>query len=256
MYIGSIDSFRNSKYNTFMSMSKNSLIIISVGGSLIVPDGIDLNFLSNFKKTILGQIKKGQRFIIICGGGRTARNYQNAAAKITPLTTEDLDWIGIHATRLNAHLIQAVFREESHPQININPREDLDFKEPILVAAGWMPGCSTDYDSVLLAKKFNANKMVNLSNIDWVYDKDPKYNPDAKKIEEINWEEFRELIPKEWTPGLSSPFDPKASKEAQEIELEVAVINGNKLKNLESYLNGQKFIGTRISGSRPKRQNL
>ena len=59
------------------------LWVISLGGSLIVPDQIDVQFLKGFRNLILSQVKKGNRFIIICGGGRIARNYFTALQKIT-----------------------------------------------------------------------------------------------------------------------------------------------------------------------------
>ncbi|HEY0979731.1 MAG TPA: UMP kinase, partial [Candidatus Paceibacterota bacterium] len=87
----------------------------------------------------------------------------------------------------------------------------------------------------------------NLSNIDYVYTADPRTNPDAQKIENIGWADFRKLIPTEWDPGLSSPFDPVAAREAEALKLEVAVINGNNLEAFEHYLDGKPFSGTVIS---------
>jgi uridylate kinase len=91
-----------------------------------------------------------------------------------------------------------------------------------------------------------AHKVINLSNTDYVYTDNPKTNPDAQKIETINWSEFRKLIPEEWGPGLSSPFDPVAAREAERIGLEVAQINGNKIEEVMHYVHGENFIGTRI----------
>src|SRR4030042_1212699 len=86
---------------------------------------------------------------------------------------EDLDWIGIHATRINAQLLRTVFQKYAKPKVIKNPIEPVEFNEKILVAAGWKPGCSTDYDSVLLAQQFGGKKVIKLRNIDYVYDKDP-----------------------------------------------------------------------------------
>jgi uridylate kinase len=115
-----------------------------------------------------------------------------------------------------------------------------------LVAAGWRPGFSTDYDAVLLAKYFKIKKVINLSNIDFVYDKDPKKFPGAKKITGISWADFRKMVGNKWDPGMNVPFDPVASQTAQEIGLEVAIMNGRSLKNLENYIEGKKFKGTVI----------
>lgn len=224
-------------------------VIISLGGSLIVPEEIDWKFVKDFKKLIERQIKKGMRFIIITGGGKLARKYIEASTKIDGISNEDKDWIGIHATRMNAHFIRTIFRKHAHPRINKNPHDLEDFyniKEPILVAAGWRPGFSTDYDAVVLAKYLDIKTIINLSNIDYVYDKDPRKFSAAKKIEKISWKDFRKMVGDKWDPGMNAPFDPVASKLAQEENIEVAIMNGRNFKNLELYLDGKKAKGTII----------
>ncbi len=226
------------------------IVIISLGGSLIVPEEIDWEFIKKFKSLIENQITKGYKFILITGGGKAARKYIEAAAKVAAITTEDKDWLGIHATRMNAHFIRTIFREHAHPRINKNPHDLEDFynfKEDILVAAGWRPGFSTDYDAVVLAKYLDIKNIANLSNIDYVYDKDPRKFPDCKKIENINWKEFRKMVGDTWDPGMNAPFDPIASKLADEENIEVAIMNGKNLDNLEKYLNGERFVGTVIN---------
>lgn len=225
---------------------KKETIIISLGGSLIVPDDIDTKFLRAFKKLIERHVGRGTRFAIICGGGRTARNYQTAARKIVTLRKEDVDWIGIHGTRLNAHLLRTIFYKIAHPLIIKSPfLRDLP-RESILVAAGWRPGCSTDYDAVLLARRLGARTIINLSNIDYVYTKDPRKFRDARPIKEISWKGFRAMLPKKWDPGLNEPFDPVASQFADTLKLEVVIMNGKKLNNIERYLSGKSFVGTRV----------
>ncbi len=222
-------------------------IVVSVGGSLIVPDTVSVEFLTTFKTLILEKVQRGFTFSIIAGGGKTARRYQEAANQVTPLSRHDLDWIGIHATRLNAQLLRNIFVGYAHPQVIKNPTIDIDAEEPVVIAAGWQPGCSTDYDAVLMAKNLGARKLVNLSNIDYVYTADPKKDPNAQKMERIAWAEFRKLLPTEWDPGLSSPFDPIAAKEAEMLGLEVAIINGQKLEEFSNYLDDKPFVGSVIS---------
>lgn len=229
-------------------------IVISVGGSIIVPDSIDLDWLRKFKISIEKLIKKGYRFIIICGGGKIARNYQSAARNISVLDSEDMDWLGIHCTRLNAHLLRTIFKNHAHHQIIKNPNENIDFKTDILVAAGWKPGFSTDYDAVLIAKNLGIKNIINFTNIDFVYDKDPNKFSDAKKIEQISWTEFRRLIPKEWSPGLNSPFDPVAARESDKLGLKVAILNGSNILNFENYVQSKKFKGTVIENKNKVRK--
>lgn len=222
------------------------VIIISLGGSLIVPDEIDIQFLKQFKKLILTHIKKGQKFALICGGGKTARKYMDTAGKINKISTEDKDWIGIGATKLNAALIKSLFKENTSSEIIDNPTNKINFKNDILIAAGWKPGCSTDYDAFLIAKNIGATTIINLSNIEYAYDKDPKKYKTAKPIKETNWKEFRKILPKKWDSGINVPFDPIAAKDCDKKNIEVIIMNGKNLKNLDNYLNGEKFIGTKI----------
>lgn len=233
------------------SFDKN-ITVISLGGSLIVPRHIDWKFLKEFRNLIVSEMKKGGRFCIITGGGYAAREYIEAASKVTRLTKDDKDWLGIHATRMNAHLIKTLFLKYAHPRINKNPRTKADLTrhfakgEKMMVAAGWRPGWSTDYVATILAKRLGAKTLINLSNIKYVFDKDPNKFKDAKVIKKINWKDFRKIVGNKWDPGANFPFDPVASKLAQEISLEVIITEGRDLKNLKSIFEGEKFIGTVI----------
>ncbi|HEY4477835.1 MAG TPA: UMP kinase [Candidatus Paceibacterota bacterium] len=225
--------------------------VISLGGSLIVPEEIDTDFLKEFKTLILSQVQKGKKFIIITGGGKTCRKYNKAAMEIVDASKEDLDWIGLTVCNVNAQLLRVVFREDACKKVFYDVREeglkDSILQYPIVIGGTLEPGHSSDYDAVLAAKNINAKKIINLSNTDYVYDSDPRINPQAKKIEEISWSDYRNIIPKEWThAGLNSPFDPVASQIAQEAGIEVIIMNGKPIENLANVLEGKGFAGTRI----------
>ncbi|NTW30874.1 MAG: UMP kinase [Candidatus Moranbacteria bacterium] len=231
-------------------MNHSKRIIVSLGGSMVVPGGIDREFLKSFKEFIEDEVGKGRRFIIVTGGGRTARSYIESAGEVTSVSDEDRDWLGIHSTRLNAHLLRTVLRDYAYPRINTNPHDLEDFyvaTNPVLIAAGWRPGFSTDYCAALLGKYLDVDRIVNLSNIDYVYDQDPREFPDAKKFEKMTWSEFRALVGNEWSPGMNSPFDPIASKLAEEEGMEVAILAGANLGNVSRYLAGEPFMGTVIT---------
>lgn len=232
-------------------MKKQETVVISVGGSLLVPDDIDVRFLKKLRAFIVEEISHGKQFVIITGGGATARYYQKAAAKITKLTDSDLDWLGIHATRLNGHLVRTIFRDIAHPVMVTNPDEvqDVPKKVKLIVAAGYRPGASTDLRAVQIATHVGARRVINLSNINYAYDKDPNKYKTAQPIVETSWRDFRALIPEKWDPGLSSPFDPVAAREAERQCIEVAIINGSRLGDTKKYLRNEPFVGTRITAS-------
>ena len=222
-------------------------IIISLGGSLIFPDSIDTEFLDAFHKMMVTYIEKGTTFVFITGGGKICRRYQEAIKSLRDVETTDLDWMGISTTRANAMLVKLLFKEHAHEEIILDPGDAKGINTPVIIGAGWKPGWSTDYDAIEMAVTTGAKKVINLSNIDFVYTADPKTNPDAVKIEKTTWAEYRKIIPAEWTSGINAPFDPIASKHAEENGITVAIMNGKNLENLASYLDGKEFLGTVIS---------
>jgi uridylate kinase len=220
------------------------IVVISLGGSIVVPDEIDTAFLGKFKKLILDL--KDTNFVIICGGGKVCRRYQDAARRVGEISDRDLDWIGIGATRLNAEVVRAIFGNEAYERIVHDPDEDIETDKRIIVGAGFRPGSSTDLCAVQLANRLGAGRVINMSNIDYVYSVDPKKDPGAEKVTDISWARFRKLVGSEWDPGLNMPFDPIASREAERSRLKVIII-GNDIDNLEKLLRGEKFKGTTIS---------
>ena len=225
-----------------------SPIIISLGGSLVVPDAIDAAFVRSFRNLIVERVRRGERFVITVGGGKVCRRYQEAAKELGSPSQADLDFVGIRALLLNAEFIRTTFGSLAHDSVVIEPGELPGTKASVVIFGAKAPGHSTDFDAVEAARETGARKVVNLSNIDFVYDKDPRKFPDAKKTERATWKEFRAIIPppEKWSPGLNSPFDPIAAKRAEELSLEVVIMNGNNLKNLEDYLEGKAFKGTVI----------
>jgi uridylate kinase len=228
--------------------------VISVGGSIIAPDGVDEEFIYQFVSLIREFLEadKTRRFILVSGGGGPARAwqsaYRNAAGRLggAGVINDEADWIGVMATRLNAQLVKAVMGEYCVQDVVIDPSQVGPLVGRVLVAAGWKPGFSSDYDAVLLAERFQADKVINLSNIAQVYTDDPRKDPAAKPIETISWEDFRALVGDEWVPGKNVPFDPVASRQAAKIGIKVICAAGRDLPNLRKILAGESFFGTTI----------
>jgi uridylate kinase len=216
---------------------KMKTVVMSVGGSLINPGQIQIEFLKKLKSFVE---KSPYKFIIVCGGGYSARAYITASKEfgVKPIGWDE---IGIKATVLNAELLRHIFKA---PPALQKPAK-TNFKK-VLIAAGWLPGCSTDYDAVLWAKKFNVKEVFNLSNTDYVYTKDPKLFADAKPLKKLSWKDYKKTISQKWVAGLNTPFDPVASKAAEKAKMKVICINGQKLKELDKYMKGKKFTGTVI----------
>ena len=240
--------------------------VLSVGGSIIAPASPDTDFLSSFANMACAWLQKDKsnRLVLVAGGGAPARLYQEAYRKVAASyedfvkkalsfpsdkeLNEACDWIGITATRLNAQILKSVFGPLCKSSVVIDPTAAPDdFEGQVLVAAGWKPGFSTDNDAVLLAEKYKADTVVNLSNIEKVYTADPRKDPDAKPIDSISWADFRKMVGDEWVPGKNCPFDPIASKKAQELGLTVICAGGKNIANISSILDGKNYVGTTIN---------
>jgi uridylate kinase len=223
--------------------------VISLGGSIVAPDGVDVHFLKDFVLLIRSFLEadSNRRFIFVVGGGGPARSWINAYREINAQSKdEEADWIGIMATRLNAQLVKAAMGELCTQEVVTNPCHVDPLTGHVLVAAGWKPGFSTDYDAVLLAERFKADAVLNLSNIEKVYTADPKTDPNARPIDKISWAEFRKMTGDDWVPGKNVPFDPVASRHAEKIGLKVICASGKNLENLKKILNSEEFTGTTI----------
>lgn len=220
--------------------------VISLGGSVIAPEGPNGPFVKSFVDAVKERVAQGKRFVIVTGGGRTARNYFQALQATGNTNSDDGDWIGIYATHLNAQLVRLALGEIAHPEINTDPNKRMNWKSDVLIAGGWMPGRSTDYDAILLAKMYGAKSVVNVSNIDYVYTADPKKDATAQPIPKITWTQLIAMLPLKWSPSISAPFDPIAAREAQKLKLSVSIVNGANLANVLSAIDGKEFQGTVI----------
>ncbi|PIR76377.1 MAG: UMP kinase [Candidatus Magasanikbacteria bacterium CG10_big_fil_rev_8_21_14_0_10_42_10] len=222
-------------------------IIISLGGSIIIPKtGFDPVFLKSLKSLFVSEVKKGNQFILIVGGGATSRMYQDALRVVGKPTNTDLDWMGVETTKVNAMFVKLLFGDIAYKEILSDPRKKVNTSAPVIIASGWKPGNSTDYCAVNFAKTYGASDVINLSNIEYVYDKDPAKHKDAQKIEQISWKDFRTIVGNVWDPGANLPFDPIASKMAQKLGLRVSILRGTDLKEVKNAIAGKTFRGTVI----------
>jgi uridylate kinase len=234
-----------------------NVLVISLGGSVIAPDKVDVAFLRSFRKAVLEHLEQEpeRRVILVCGGGGPAREYQGAyravlseAAYGEPggdeTDAEAQDWLGIAATRLNAELVRFVFQPHCPQPVVHDPTAVSVFPGRVLVAGVWKPGFSTDYDAVLLALRFQADTLVNLSNIPRIYSADPKSDPSARPLDHLRWADLAAMVGTSWVPGKNVPFDPVATAEAARAGLRVVVAAGRNIENFRKILAGQPFEGT------------
>jgi uridylate kinase len=223
--------------------------VISLGGSLIAPRGVDTVFLKGFSAAVerFLEADPAHKLIIVCGGGGLARDYQAALREVAGNPrNEDLDWVGIAATRVNGELLARILHRWCGEDLVTDPTAVSVFAGRVMVAAGWKPGFSTDNDAIVLAQRFSAGTVINLSNIAMVYSDDPKKNPAARPLERLSWEQMLAIVGGEWTPGKNTPFDPTAARAAAKSRIRVVFADGRELSNLSRILARESFTGTTI----------
>ena len=227
----------------------DNVTVISLGGSIIAPRGVDTEFLKGFHGLVEKHLAADatRKLIIVCGGGSLARDYMGALRAVSPdAEPEDLDWVGIAATRMNGELLRRALRAWCVEDLGHRPHRRLVFAGRVLLAAGWKPGFSSDNDAVILAQRFSAHTVVNLSNIAKVYSDDPRTNPQARPLDRLTWKEMLDIVGGEWTPGKNTPFDPTAARAAAASHIKVVFAEGRDLVNLSRLLAGEAFVGTVI----------
>lgn len=232
--------------------NKDNLTIIALGGSIIVSKKIQSDYLKRLKRFLEQAMQGGKRFIVIVGGGSTARNYQNAASSIVELADEDKDWLGIHSTRLNAHLLRTIFQEHAYPIVLDSPEKPITKRDiakyPLFIASGWRPGWSTDYIAFRLARRFGTDSVLVATTTPYVYESDVRVHKNARPIKRLSWKQYMKLLPADkWHPGMRIPVDPVAARFAQKHNIACTVVRGTNLQNLERVLGGKKFQGTVIT---------
>jgi len=222
-----------------------SKIVMDIGGSIVAPKDFDIEFLRKLKE-LLVELSQNNQLYIVVGGGFTCREYLGAAKGDSEVEPESLDWLGIETTRLNAKFLATIIGDSACQNIFVDPEHLPDTEKNIIIGGGWKPGWSTDYVATKVAETQKAETLVVMTNVEYVYDKDPNKFEDAKKIEKLSWSELRELLGEDWVPGLKVPFDPKACNLAEKIGLRVLFLYGHNLNNVKQAISGEPFEGSII----------
>lgn len=225
------------------------VVVISLGGSLIIPEKINIEFLNKFKETILKNTKK-YKFVVVCGGGKTARNYihglDNENIKQKEFFQSNL---GIAATRINARFMTYFFGKDANQGIphDMHEIQNLLKKHDVVFcgALRYSPHQTSDTTTAKLCNYFGT-PFVNLTDVAGLFDKNPKIYKKAKYIPHITHKEFLKMARKiEFKPGQNFILDQKAANIIYEHNLTTFLL-GPDMKNLNNLLNGKHFIGSII----------
>jgi uridylate kinase len=200
--------------------------------------------------------KKGHKVAVVCGGGKVGREYRDVA-KSLGAGPEELDWIGIAATHLNASAFAASFN--GYPELKdkahwIQPKSTraavAEFKKHfgrrLVIGAGYEPGHSTDYNSAAFAAAVKADLLVNASNVDGVYTADPKKDPNARKLPKLTYDGFLRILQQnEQVPGEYRLFDLSAAKIIKKAKIKTILVDGRDPEEIARAVAG-KHNGTTV----------
>ncbi len=221
-------------------------LIIKIGGFLFKNENAE-KLIIDYAEIANEIHSQGNNLAIIVGGGRHARAYIEAARRLGG--TEDIcDQIGILASRINALLFISSIGDAAAPVIPNSLQEaiKLYYTDKIIVTGGLTPAQSTNAVAALLAESLRANLLIHLTDVDGVYDKDPKKFSDAKKLDYISTDRLKELIsPSGIQAGQFVLLDPTALGVIERSKLKVQIANGKDPQNIKRILKGEK-IGTTI----------
>jgi uridylate kinase len=226
-----------------------SIVVISIGGSILAPEKLDPNFISSLSE-LLKKLTTENKIFIVVGGGVLARKYINIARDMGANEIE-LDEIGIAATRMNARLLIAGLGDFACPEpIESYDEALIQAKQfPIVIMGGTDPGHTTDAVAMMLAEYINADKFVNATSVDGVYTADPKMDKNAKKLPKLTPGRLMEITMQGMHSHQAGPhivIDPLAARIIKRSGIPAFVVDGRNLSDLENAINGKKFNGSII----------
>lgn len=225
-------------------------VVLALGGSIVAPGKPDAAFAARLAR-MLDEHSRKRRILVVVGGGKSARDAIGMARE-AGASEEVLDRIGIQATRLNAQLLigfLAARKAQVHPDVPPTTAQAAMMAQHhrIVVMGGTTPGHSTDYVGVELAHAAQARRFVIATNVEGVYDRDPRRHKDAKRIDRLDFDQLVELLGTEWEKaGQTGVVDGPATRLLQRHRTETRVLHGADLENLGKALTGDTFEGTLI----------
>jgi len=219
-------------------------VVVSVGGSVVLSDDASVDFLKKLA-SVLKKVGKQYRLFVIIGGGTIARRYIQLGRELG-FDEDTLDLIGIDITRVNARIITNLLGV-SNKEIPHTTDEAIGLDFPIVVMGGTDPKHSTDTVGAEVAEKTHAIRFVNATNVDGIYDKDPKKYSDAKKLAEVTIDQLIAQYGTTWgAAGKNIFMDEPALAIIKRAKIPTFVVNGKRLDQLEKAMTGKPFDGTTI----------
>jgi len=220
------------------------VIVLSLGGSVVLSDDVD-HFFFDKLKTFIQKLSKEYRVYLIIGGGKTARTYIDIGRK-QGFSESELDCLGILSTRLNASFLSTLL-SSSNKLIPESVDEAVQTTDSIVVMGGTSPGHSTDFVGACIASKTNAKMYIIATNVDGVYDKDPRKHPDAKHLPEVSIDALLDEYGNSWNDaGKNMVIDGPALQQIKDFSIPTFVVDGRNINEINNIIKEKSFRGTII----------
>lgn len=214
--------------------------VVSLGGSI---------FSKNDEKHLLDfieRVRKENEYALVVGGGPIARDEISKLRKVGAKEYY-LDVMGIQATRLNATLVSLALGNLAEVPRSIDEAVRQMKVSKKVVMGGTEPGHTTDAVSLLLAEALNRDTVINVTNVDYLYDRDPKLKG-AKKIEKISYSSATEMITSEKRgAGANFPLDILSLNIARRSDIKVKIVSFRDTENVFNAIKNKKFKGTLVT---------
>jgi len=223
-------------------------VVVSLGGSVLVPGDDDARYLRDVAR-LFRDVSSRVKLFVVTGGGRVARYYIETGRSIG-IRERTLDEFGIAVTRLNASLLSAALggRANREPATSYAMASKFSKRYAIVVMGGTRPGHTTDRVAASLARVVRANRIVNATSVEGVYTADPKKDPEARLLTRMGFEDLVTLSGKgHRTAGPSVVFDPVAARVVARDRTPLSVLHGRDLRALRAAILGERFHGTRVT---------
>ena len=222
--------------------------VLKIGGSLLYDEAgqIITERIRQYGTVIAKLVDDGHQLVIVVGGGRPARVYISAARELGASEAQ-CDWLGIKMARHNAELLCAALGEIAYPKIvvTLDELEVAMVHGKVVLMGGLIPAQSTNAVAAVAAETVNAERMFNATNVDGVYDKDPKLDG-AKKLNKVHISELKEILSGGGTrAGEYKLFDPVAIRVVERSKIRAVIFDGRTPDNLLRLFKGE-MIGSEI----------
>lgn len=221
-------------------------IVISLGGSIIIPEDRDGAFLKDLA-SLLRTLTDDMEIYVVCGGGKVARYYINTGRELSA-TEEQLDEMGIGVTRLNARLLQLALKEMAYEKVPVTIEEAATQgrRGRVAVMGGTTPGHTTDGVAAALAERVGASRIINATSVDGAYSADPRKFPEARKYDRLTFDQLEKMMAGGHGAGNSHVFDPMGAEIVKRCRIPLFIVSGRDLQDMEAAMRGREINGTVI----------